>query len=892
MMLSQSINEFTLKPPTSGGVSIEKSTITVAPSAIIANGVNYATVTVQAKDSVGQSFFEGGYRITILGPQGALDTKDNQDGTYSGIYTPALLFEKTVDIEFEFSVINEPGIDKASLTLYSDGDSDGVNDIIDECPGTQEGLTVDEKGCAQNQLDSDNDGIFDDVDKCPDTPDFEINNIKGTPGYGQEQPTIVDAFGCGASQKDQDGDGIFDDIDNCIETPNQDQADKDEDGIGDVCDKENPIPEIKTTQITFVQFPPNGLEVGKIKAIDPEGEPLTFTQPGGSFTGVLEIDPDGTIRVSEGSFLAFNSNYNGGKLNFEVSDGENNVPGAIKIVIEDAPRPPEITISTFDISEDILIGSVVGYVDVKDPSGGPINSVVISGDGYLELVPATMESGLINRDYIIVTALELDYETLTAHPFTITAQGEELGTSEQGVVQVIDIPNPTIIVPFFISIFDVFDEKLGAKVDHSRYYNPFDKSVGKWKIKKKVAGGKDAHLFTIRSSTSTRPKGESDSRLNDENEDYLDFIIPPDFENPQDHNKDNIYEVVVEYVNTEDGSPEIPVVVTQTNLQMPENSSTAIELQSEPALASDDRDSDGIPDVLDNSPLVANPNQIDLDGDGVGDVTDDFDHDGVWNPYDICPETPLGEVVGLDGCIIFYLPAKNFNVYKTEKCAGENSITLQVQDPSYSYNVTVSGSANTTESFTGPVWELENLLGGVYSICITVDDIPENIFQRCFEITITDPEPLNVYAVANLDNQTVTYNLKGGSVYKITHNGKTTQTQKGTHTIALEKGMNRVSITTGVSCQGVFEENYLNSYEVKMAPNPFKDQLVFNVGGTDSQLKVEVYAVDGRLIKVLPFILSRSDRVIQMSTQELNQGSYYIKVIGENTNQSFKAIKE
>ena len=54
-------------------------------------------------------------------------------------------------------MINEPGVDKVSLTLYSDGDSDGVNDTIDECPGTQEGLTVDEKGCALNQLDSDND---------------------------------------------------------------------------------------------------------------------------------------------------------------------------------------------------------------------------------------------------------------------------------------------------------------------------------------------------------------------------------------------------------------------------------------------------------------------------------------------------------------------------------------------------------------------------------------------------------------------------------------------------------------------------------------------------------------------------------------------------------------
>ena len=133
----------------------------------------------------------------------------------------------------------------------------------------------------------------------------------------------------------------------------------------------------------------------------------------------------------------------------------------------------------------------------------------------------------------------------------------------------------------------------------------------------------------------------------------------------------------------------------------------------------------------------------------------------------------------------------------------KNSITVQVLDPSYSYNVAVSGAANTTESFTGSVWELEKSLSRGLALSVLLLMIFQRIFfQRCFEITITDPEPLNVYAVANLENQTVTYNLKGGSVYKITHNGKTTQTQKGTYTIALEKGMNRVSITTGGKLSG------------------------------------------------------------------------------------------
>jgi len=82
----------------------------------------------------------------------------------------------------------------------------------------------------------------------------------------------------------------------------------------------------------------------------------------------------------------------------------------------------------------------------------------------------------------------------------------------------------------------------------------------------------------------------------------------------------------------------------------PNPDQTDLNLDGIGDVCEDDLDGDGVPDLIDNCPTNPNEDQSDVDGDGIGDVCDDdSDNDGVADTEDNCPFIPNSNQADSDG---------------------------------------------------------------------------------------------------------------------------------------------------------------------------------------------------------------------------------------------------
>ncbi len=276
-----------------------------------------------------------------------------------------------------------------------------------------------------------------------------------------------------------------------------------------------------------------------------------------------------------------------------------------------------------------------------------------------------------------------------------------------------------------------------------------------------------------------------------------------------------------------------------------------------------DDDLDGIFNEFDNCPTIANEDQKDSDGDGIGDVCE-ID---VYN---------------------------NITLLKSdETCVSSNNGAIEIEAllvSNYEANVTGPNGYNKDFTFTETSGlKISNLSSGVYNVCVR---IPAESYERCFKTTIGEPQPLSVSSFVNERDLSLTLLLSGSEDYNVVINNEPKRVlSRSSVNLNLKEGLNVVEVKTDLDCQGVYKEEIYIAKPSVLYPNPAEDLAYILVGGKLSQIDYVIYNIQGNALKGDSVILDSLERRVAIDMSDLSSGNYFIKIYNGENEETIKFIK-
>ena len=248
--------------------------------------------------------------------------------------------------------------------------------------------------------------------------------------------------------------------------------------------------------------------------------------------------------------------------------------------------------------------------------------------------------------------------------------------------------------------------------------------------------------------------------------------------------------------------------------------------------------------------------------------------------------------VDANGCEIFLLPANNFSISVTSStCVGSQngSLSISAQNQEYSYTASISGQSslilNASNNFEASI---SGLGAGNYDVCFTVAGVES--YNQCFSVTVSEPAPLSTSAKIDLGNRSVDLSLNGSTSYNILLNGAVIKTTESNLSLDLKPGMNYLSISTDLDCQGTYFEEIFVSEDVLAYPNPTDGMVQLYIGGSDDTVTLNIYDINSQNIISKSFEVS-SSRVIEADISRFKTGIYFFVLDGKTIKTTHKIIK-
>ena len=106
----------------------------------------------------------------------------------------------------------------------------------------------------------------------------------------------------------------------------------------------------------------------------------------------------------------------------------------------------------------------------------------------------------------------------------------------------------------------------------------------------------------------------------------------------------------------------------------------------------------------------------------------------------------------------------------------------------------------------------------------------------------------------------------------------------------LEKGPNVLKVSTGLPCQGIYEETLVVAPEPILFPNPTRNNVSIYYDHANQPLGIRVFAANGQLVREE----SQTGEKVQteISLSGLPQGIYYVEISGNGFKKTQKVIKQ